>query len=76
MFSPHLQNCLFSAGVEGGETACKLARKWGYAKKKIPKIRPKLYLLKETSGAEQCLPFPVLLILAVMKVLGHSCQVL
>lgn len=42
MFSPHLQNCLFSAGVEGGETACKLARKWGYAKKKIPKNQAKI----------------------------------
>ncbi|XP_054271969.1 ornithine aminotransferase, mitochondrial [Macrosteles quadrilineatus] len=25
-----------NTGVEGGETACKLARKWGYKKKKIP----------------------------------------
>lgn len=24
------------SGVEGGETACKLARKWGYKVKKIP----------------------------------------
>jgi ornithine--oxo-acid transaminase len=25
-----------NTGVEGGETACKLARKWGYMVKKIP----------------------------------------
>jgi len=28
--------------VEGCETACKLARKWGYAKKKIPKNQAKI----------------------------------
>ncbi|XP_021930781.1 ornithine aminotransferase, mitochondrial isoform X2 [Zootermopsis nevadensis] len=31
-----------NTGVEGGETACKLARKWGYAKKKIPKNEAKI----------------------------------
>jgi acetylornithine/succinyldiaminopimelate/putrescine aminotransferase len=25
-----------NTGVEGGETACKIARKWGYTVKKIP----------------------------------------
>lgn len=29
-------------GVEGGETACKLARKWGYKKKKIPNNKAKI----------------------------------
>jgi len=27
---------LHNLGVEGGETACKLARKWGYKVKRIP----------------------------------------
>ncbi|XP_063231292.1 ornithine aminotransferase, mitochondrial isoform X1 [Bacillus rossius redtenbacheri] len=31
-----------NTGVEGGETACKLARKWGYLKKKIPKNQAKI----------------------------------
>ncbi|KAK6635703.1 hypothetical protein RUM43_007395 [Polyplax serrata] len=31
-----------NTGVEGGETACKLARKWGYLKKKIPINKAKI----------------------------------
>lgn len=31
-----------NTGVEGGETACKLARKWGYNVKKIPKNKAKI----------------------------------
>ncbi|XP_022231142.2 ornithine aminotransferase, mitochondrial [Drosophila obscura] len=31
-----------NTGVEGGETACKLARKWGYEQKKIPKNQAKI----------------------------------
>uniref|UniRef100_A0A6P4F4G7 Ornithine aminotransferase n=1 Tax=Drosophila rhopaloa TaxID=1041015 RepID=A0A6P4F4G7_DRORH len=31
-----------NTGVEGGETACKLARKWGYLEKKIPKNQAKI----------------------------------
>ncbi|XP_031568858.1 ornithine aminotransferase, mitochondrial-like [Actinia tenebrosa] len=31
-----------NTGVEGGETACKLARKWGYNVKKIPKNEAKI----------------------------------
>lgn len=31
-----------NTGVEGGETACKLARKWGYLKKKIEKNQAKI----------------------------------
>ncbi|KAL7734419.1 hypothetical protein ACLKA6_010748 [Drosophila palustris] len=31
-----------NTGVEGGETACKLARKWGYLKKEIPKDQAKI----------------------------------
>ncbi|XP_034480892.1 ornithine aminotransferase, mitochondrial [Drosophila innubila] len=31
-----------NTGVEGGETACKLARKWGYLKKQIPKDQAKI----------------------------------
>lgn len=39
-------NVNFSAGVEGGETACKLARKWGYTKKKIPKNQAKIVFVE------------------------------
>ncbi|KAH8258673.1 hypothetical protein KR038_003676 [Drosophila bunnanda] len=31
-----------NTGVEGGETACKLARKWGYLQKGIPKNQAKI----------------------------------
>lgn len=31
-----------NTGVEGGETACKLARKWGYKVKNIPKNECKI----------------------------------
>ncbi|XP_041368213.1 ornithine aminotransferase, mitochondrial-like [Gigantopelta aegis] len=31
-----------NTGVEGGETACKLARKWGYQVKKIPENKAKI----------------------------------
>ena len=31
-----------NTGVEGGETACKLARKWGYTKKGIPENQAKI----------------------------------
>lgn len=31
-----------NTGVEGGETACKLARRWGYDVKKIPKNEAKI----------------------------------
>ena len=31
-----------NTGVEGGETACKLARKWGYKKKGIPENQAKI----------------------------------
>jgi len=37
--------CIYSStqpGVEGGETACKLARKWGYRVKGIPKNQAKI----------------------------------
>lgn len=31
-----------NTGVEGGETACKLARRWGYSVKKIPENKAKI----------------------------------
>lgn len=31
-----------NTGVEGGETACKLARKWAYQVKKIPQYQAKI----------------------------------
>ena len=35
-----------NTGVEGGETAIKLARKWGYEKKKIPKNKAKIIFVE------------------------------
>lgn len=35
-----------NTGVEGGETACKLARKWGYQVKKIPANKAKIIFAK------------------------------
>ncbi|XP_021952731.1 ornithine aminotransferase, mitochondrial [Folsomia candida] len=35
-----------NTGVEGGETACKLARKWGYMKKGIPKNEAKIVFVE------------------------------
>lgn len=35
-----------NTGVEGGETACKLARKWGYKEKNIPENRAKIIFAK------------------------------
>jgi ornithine--oxo-acid transaminase len=32
----------FDIGVEGGETACKLARKWAYKVKKVPSNEAKI----------------------------------
>lgn len=36
-----------NTGVEGGETACKLARKWGYEVKKIPENQAKVNILMQ-----------------------------
>jgi len=35
-----------NTGVEGGETACKLARKWGYTMKKIPENQAKIVFVE------------------------------
>jgi len=35
-----------NTGVEGGETACKLARKWGYTHKKIPDNEAKIVFVE------------------------------
>lgn len=35
-----------NTGVEGGETACKLARKWGYTVKKIPENQAKIVFVE------------------------------
>jgi len=37
---------MWFAGVEGGETACKLARKWGYTKKKIAENEAKIVFVE------------------------------
>lgn len=38
-------NKIFS-GVEGGETACKLSRKWGYKVKKIPENKARIIFVE------------------------------
>merc|ERR1711874_874092 len=35
-----------NTGVEGGETACKLARKWGYEVKKIPENQARIIFVE------------------------------
>lgn len=35
-----------NTGVEGGETACKLARKWGYSCKGIPQNQAKIIFVE------------------------------
>lgn len=37
-----LSQCFWFSGVEGGETANKLARKWAYNVKKVPKNKAKI----------------------------------
>ena len=44
-----------NTGVEGGETAIKLARKWAYEVKGIAENQAELFLLREISGAEPLL---------------------
>ena len=39
-----------NTGVEGGETANKLARKWGYMKKEIAENKAQLFLQKVIFG--------------------------
>ena len=62
-----------NTGVEGGETANKLARKWGYMKKGIEKIKLGLFLPREIFGVEHLLQFLVLTTLLLMKVLVLLC---
>ena len=63
-----------NTGVEGGETANKLARKWGYLKKISLKTKLELFLQKVIFGAEPWLPYPALMIRLHIKVLVHICQ--
>ena len=62
-----------NTGVEGGETANKLARKWGYLKKASLKIKLESYLLKVIFGEERLLQFQVLMILFLIRVLVPTC---
>ena len=41
-----------NTGVEGGETANKLARKWGYLKKGIPQNKARIIFAKGNFGVE------------------------
>lgn len=38
--------CVCFTGVEAGETACKLARKWGYLKKNIPDNKARIIFVE------------------------------
>ena len=62
-----------NTGVEGGETANKLARKWGYLKKALRRTRLESFLLEEIFGVEHLQQFQVLMIHHLTKVLGHIC---
>ena len=62
-----------NTGVEGGETAIKLARKWGYLKKGIKKNKAKIVFAKETFGAEHLQLYRVLMILSLTRILALLC---
>ena len=62
-----------NSGVEAGETAVKLARKWGYEKKGIKKMLQKLYFQREIFGEEHWQLFQVQLTLYHIMVLVLIC---
>lgn len=43
-----------NTGVEGGETACKLARRWAYDVKGVPKNQAKIIFAESTSRPKCC----------------------
>ena len=63
-----------NTGVEGGETAIKLARRWAYTKKGVAEIRLRLFLRRVIFGEEQWLPFLLQPTQVVIKVLVRLCQ--
>lgn len=46
-FVYHVCNCFVLTGVEADETACKLARRWGYDVKGIPENKAKIVFCNE-----------------------------
>ena len=63
-----------NTGVEGGETACKLARNGVIKSRAFQTTRPKLYSLKIIFGEELLLLFHLRLIRIVMVNMVLSCQ--
>ena len=51
-----------NTGVEGGETANKLARKWGYQKKGIEENKARIIFARETFGGEPQMQYQVQMI--------------
>jgi acetylornithine/succinyldiaminopimelate/putrescine aminotransferase len=65
-----------NTGVEGGETANKLARKWGYLKKGIPENKARIIFAKGNFWGRTLLQFLLLMIQFLMKDLVLTCQVM
>ena len=65
-----------NTGVEGGETANKLARKWGYLKKKIPENKARIIFANGNFWGRTLLPFHHLTIHYHTKILVHICLVM
>lgn len=58
-----------NTGVEAGETAVKLARRWAYEKKELHQTKQLLYFLKVIFGVEPLQQFLVHQIQVVIKIL-------
>ena len=63
-----------NTGVEGGETANKLARKWGYLKKGIEENKARIIFKWKLLGKNTSSKFLVLTILHPIKGLDPICQ--
>ena len=65
-----------NTGVEGGETAIKLCRKWAYEVKGIPENQAKIIFANGNFGEEHLLLYQVVMIKIVMEGMGLLCPVL
>ena len=63
-----------NTGVEGGETANKLARKWGYQKKGIEENKARIIFAKGNFWGRTLAAISSLMIQLHMKVLVLTCQ--
>ena len=65
-----------NTGVEGGETAIKLARRWGYTIKGIEENKAKIIFAEGNFWGRTMAAIPLLQTLAVIKTSGRLCPVL